>query len=232
MVLPALLIGTEAIRSNLLEQRALATLGERLGRSRTYAELETAMFDQTEAVWRYLSGLDPGARKEFQLAGEVVQFRFEHWQAGLTPEEAPLAEPVAALQRKFVAAGDSVFHLSDAGKRVEAYRYAEAELRERLQPALTALNREIYRRTRESSVQGAYQRVQAIVADERRTLTVVLVISVIVGLVAAWILAGVWSVPSANSAVPWRSWGRGTWVTQSRSDPRTRSASSRAPFSE
>jgi two-component system, NtrC family, sensor kinase len=189
MVLPALLIGTEAIRSNLLEQRALATLGERLGRSRTYAELETAMFDQTEAIWRYLSGLDPGARKEFQLSGEVVQFRFEHWQAGLTPDEAQLAEPVATLQQKFIAAGDSIFRLADRGKREEAYLYAETQLRQRLQPTLTALNREIYRRTRESSVQGAYQRVQAIVADERRTLTIVLVISVIAGLIAAWILA-------------------------------------------
>ena len=50
MVLPALLIGVEAIRSNALEQRALETLGDRLGRSRTYAELETAMFNQTEVV--------------------------------------------------------------------------------------------------------------------------------------------------------------------------------------
>jgi HAMP domain-containing protein len=189
MVLPALLIGTEAIRSNVLEQRALATLGERLGRSRTYAELETAMFDQTGAIWRYLSGMDPEAKKEFELTGEVVQYRMERWQAELGPEEAPLVDQVAAIQRQFVAVGDSVFRTFDAGHHLQAYRLAQSELQSRLQPALTALNRQIYRRTRESSVQGAYQRVQAIVADERRTLMFVFLASIVAGLLSAWFLA-------------------------------------------
>lgn len=189
MVLPALLIGTEAIRSNVLEQRALATLGERLGRSRTYAELETAMFDQGEVIWRYLSGMDPEAKKEFALHGEVVQYWFERWKAELPPADTSLAEQIAELQRQFVAAGDSAFRTFDAGRRQEAYRTAQLVLRTRLQPALTALNRQIYRRTRESSVQGAYQRVEAIVAEEQRTLLVIFLISVVAGLAAAWILA-------------------------------------------
>ncbi|HWB39998.1 MAG TPA: hypothetical protein VG500_02005, partial [Gemmatimonadales bacterium] len=74
MVLPALLVGIEAIRSNRLERRALDALGESMARTRTYAELETAMFDQGDIVWRYLSGLDPGARREFELAAEVVGY--------------------------------------------------------------------------------------------------------------------------------------------------------------
>ena len=189
MVLPALLIGTEAIRSNLLEQRALARLGERLGRSRTYAELETAMFDQTGAIWRYLSGMDPQAKREFELTGQVVQYRLERWQAEMGPEEAPLVDQVTAIQRQFVAVGDSVFRTFDAGRRAEAYRLAQNELLARLQPALTALNRQIYRRTRESSVQGAYQRVQAIVTNERRTLTLIFVVSVVAGILSAWFLA-------------------------------------------
>ena len=189
MVLPALLIGTEAIRSNLLEQRALATLGERLGRSRTYAELETAMFDQTGAVWRYLSGMDPEAKKEFELTGQVVQFRLERWQAELGPEDQPLVDQVVAIQRQFVLMGDSVFRTFDSGRRAEAFRVAQAELLTRLQPALTTLNRQIYRRTRESSVQGAYQRVQAIIAEERRTLTLIFVGSVTAGILSAWFLA-------------------------------------------
>ena len=69
MVLPALLVGAEAIRSNVLERRALQALGESMSRTRTYAELETAMFDQSEMVWRHLSGLDPTARNEFKLTG-------------------------------------------------------------------------------------------------------------------------------------------------------------------
>ena len=189
MVLPALLVGAEAIRSNLLEQRALATLGDRLGRSRTYAELETAMFDQTEVVWRYLSGMDPGAKREFTLAGQVVQVWYDRWRAEIGPEDALLADQIGNIQGQFVAVGDSVFKLFDAGQKQRAYQLARAELRERLQPALTALNRQIYRRTRESSVAGAYARVNAIVAEERRTLTVILLGSVALGLLAAWFMA-------------------------------------------
>jgi hypothetical protein len=70
MVLPALLVGAEAIRSNRLERRALQALGESMARTRTYAELETAMFDQTGVIWRYLSGMDPTAKREFSLAGD------------------------------------------------------------------------------------------------------------------------------------------------------------------
>lgn len=189
MVLPALLVGAEAIRSNLLEQRALATLGERLGRSRTYAELETAMFDQTEVVWRYLSGMDPGAKREFTLAGDVVKVWYDRWRAELGPEDQTLAEQIGAIQEQFVAVGDSVFRAFDSGHRIEAYRLAQDELRGRLQPALTALNRQIYRRTRESSVAGAYARVNAIVAEERRLLIIIVAISVTLGLVSAWFLA-------------------------------------------
>ena len=59
MVLPVLLVGAEAIRSNALERRALETLGESLTRTRTYSEVETAMFDQGEVIWRSLSGMEP-----------------------------------------------------------------------------------------------------------------------------------------------------------------------------
>jgi signal transduction histidine kinase len=189
MVLPALLIGTEAIRSNVLERRALATLGDRLGRSRTYAELENAMFDQTAVVWRYLTGMDPQARQEFELTGQVVQFRLDRWRTELGPEEAPLADQVASIQRQFVVVGDSVFRTFDAGHRAQAYQLARTELLSRLEPELTALNRQIYRRTRESSVQGAYQGVQQIVAEEQRTLTAIFLLAVVLGIAAAWLMA-------------------------------------------
>lgn len=189
LVLPAVLIGVEAIRNNALEQRALKTLGERLGRSRTYAELETAMFDQTEVIWRYLTGMDPEARREFELAGQVVQYWFARWKSELGPESAGLADQLEAIQRQFSAVGDSVFRLSDAGRRQDAYRLAQLEMRTRLQPALTALNRQVYRRTRESSVQGAFQRVNEIVAAEQRSLILILLLATVSALVAAWVIA-------------------------------------------
>lgn len=189
LLLPTLIIGIGALRGNVQERRALEELGTRLGRSRTYAELETAMFDQVEVIWRFLSGMDPQARQEFQLTGQVVQYRFDTWRAGLAPEESTLAQPVAELQRRFVAVGDSIFGLYDSGRREQAYQLAQVELRSRLQPALTTLNREIYRRTRESSVQGAFQRVQQIVVSEQRTLSLVFLAAVAAGVVVAWVLA-------------------------------------------
>src|SRR2546429_3523217 len=48
MVIPALLVGVQAIRTNGLVRGTLESLGERLARSRTYAEVEDAMFNQTQ----------------------------------------------------------------------------------------------------------------------------------------------------------------------------------------
>jgi signal transduction histidine kinase len=189
LLLPTVVIGLGALQSNVQERSALADLETRLGRSRTYAELETAMFDQVDVIWRFLSGMDPQARREFELTGQVVQYRLDTWRAELAPEESTLVQPVAALQRRFVAVGDSIFRLYDAGRRAQAYQLAQVELRSTLQPALTALNREIYRRTRESSVQGAFQRVQQIVLTEQRTLLLVFVGTVLAGVLVAWVLS-------------------------------------------
>ena len=189
MVLPALLVGAEAIRSNALERRALGALGESMARTRTYAELETAMFDQSELVWRYLSGLDDTARQEFVLTGQVVDYWQDRWRGELRPEEAALADGVAGIQRQIVVVADSVFRLADAGRREEGYRLAQRELKGRLQPALTRMNREIYRRARESSVRGAYSRLEEILADEGRTLVAIIAFSLAAGLLASWLIS-------------------------------------------
>lgn len=189
MVIPALLVGLEAIRSNALERHALETLGAGLGRSRTYAELETAMFNQGEIVWRFLTGLDLDARTELGLSAEVVDYRLAQWRGELSAEEQPMADQVAEIQRQMVAVNDSVFHLADAGHRAEAYAYARAELRNRLQPALTALNRQIYRRAREVSVQQAFDRVEEIVENERKLLVAIVLATLGLGLASAWFMA-------------------------------------------
>ena len=160
-----------------------------MARTRTYAELETAMFDQSELVWRYLSGLDPTARQEFVLTGEVVNYWQDRWRAELRPEESALADGVAGIQRQIVAVSDSVFRLADAGRREEGYRLAQRELKGRLQPALTQMNREIYRRARESSVRGAYSRLEEILADEGRTLTVIIALALVAGLIGSWLIS-------------------------------------------
>ncbi len=128
MVLPALLIGAEAIRSNRLERRALEALGESMARTRTYAELETAMFDQGEIVWRYLSGLDPGAKTEFDLAGEVVRLLAERWRAELGPNETALADGVGRIQQTSAASPTacSTSTTADAGPRRSRSRSASS----------------------------------------------------------------------------------------------------------
>ena len=190
MVLPALLVGIEAIRSNRLERRALDALGESMARTRTYAELETAMFDQGEIVWRYLSGLDPGARREFDLAAQVVGYWEQRWRAELGPGELQqLADGVTRIQADIRQVADSVFSLADGGRRPEAFALAQRELKGRLQPALTQMNREVYRRARESSVRGAYARLEEILAGEGRTLLFIIALTLAAGLLASWLIS-------------------------------------------
>lgn len=189
MAVPALLVGAGAIRSNLLERRALQALGESMARTRTYAELETAMFDQSEVIWRYLSGLDPSARKEFGLTSQVVEYWQQRWAAELRPEEAGLARGVRDIQQQIQTAADSIFRLYDAGRRQAAFTAAQAELQGRLLPALTQLNRQVYRQARESSVRGAYSRLEEILAGQKRILVLTLLLSLAGGLVGSWLIA-------------------------------------------
>ena len=189
MVLPALVVGAEAIRSNLLERRALQALGQSMARTRTYAELETAMFDQTEVIWRFLSGMDSTAKKEFQLGGQVVEYWQNRWAAELRPDEKALAESVRDIQLQIQAAGARIFDLYDAGNRQAAYTMAQQELKGRLQPALTQLNRDIYRRARESSVRGAYTRLEETLATQERILLLILVLTLAAGLLGSWLIS-------------------------------------------
>jgi signal transduction histidine kinase len=189
MVLPVLLVGAEAIRSNALERRALETLGESLTRTRTYSEVETAMFNQGEVIWRSLSGLEPRAREEFRLSGEVVDYWLDRWSSELQPDEQELAVGVRRIETEIRAVADSVFALEELGKRPEAYALAKGQLKERLLPALTEMNHQIYRRAREFSVSRAFSRVAEIVNTERTLLFWIMLLSVVAGLTGAWLIA-------------------------------------------
>jgi signal transduction histidine kinase len=189
MVLPALLVGVEAIRSNLLERRALQALGQSMARTRTYAELETAMFDQSDVIWRYLTGMDPTARNEFRLSGQVVDYWQQRWRTELSPQEMSLANGVRGIQQEIQTVADSIFRLFDSGQRLAAFTTAQRELKGRLFPALTQMNREIYRRARESSVRGAYSRLEEILASQERVLLSILILSLAGSLLGSWLIA-------------------------------------------
>jgi signal transduction histidine kinase len=189
MVVPALLIGIEAIRTNVLERDALQMLGQNMSRTRTYAELETAMFNQSEIIWRYLSGLDPHAKDEFRATGEVIRYWQQRWRSELRPNEAGLANSTEEIQHRIELVSDSVFKLYDSGQHEASYQLAQRDLRDGLLPALTQLNRDIYRQARESSVRGAYARLEEIVTGERDVLFAILAIAVIAGLLASWLIS-------------------------------------------
>src|SRR6266849_2076650 len=188
MVIPALLVGVQAIRTNALVRGTLESLGERLARSRTYAEVEDAMFNQTQVIWRYLSG-DPAAKKEFPLTEQVVAFWLDRWTAGLPPDELKLADGVRGIEKDIRAVAGQVFKLHDAGWHDAAAVLARQELVERLQPALAEVNREIYRRAREFSVQAAFTQVAGIVDAERRVLWGIIAVALAAGLLASWLIS-------------------------------------------
>src|SRR5438093_2190533 len=188
MVVPALLVGVQAIRTNALVRGTLESLGERLARSRTYAEVEDAMFNQTQVIWRYLSG-DPAARKEFPLTEQVVAFWLDRWTAELPPDELKLADGVRRIEADIRTVAGRVFTLHDAGRHDAAAVLARRELVERLQPALADVNREIYRRAREFSVQAAFTQVAGIVDRERRILWGIIALALAAGLVASWLIS-------------------------------------------
>jgi signal transduction histidine kinase len=188
MVLPTLFVGIQAIRTNALEGGTLEALGQRLAHSRTYAEVEDAMFNQTQVVWRYLSG-DPAAKKEFPLTEQVVDFWLDRWAAGLPPGDKRLADGVRRIETDIRAVAGRVFQLHDSGQREAAYLTARQEFVERLQPALAEVNREIYRQAREFSVQRAFSQVAAIVATERRVLWSIIFLALVAGLGASWLIS-------------------------------------------
>ena len=188
MVLPTLLVGVQAIRTNALEGGTLEGLRQHLAHSRTYADVEDAMFNQTQVVWRYLSG-DPAAKKEFPLTEQVVDYWLDRWSAGLPPDALKFADGVRAIEGDIRAVAARVFKLYDSGQREAAYLTARHELVERLQPALAVVNREIYRQARELSVQRAVAEVQTIVEAQRRVLWSIIVLALVVGLVASWLIS-------------------------------------------
>jgi signal transduction histidine kinase len=185
MAIPLLLVAALAYRSNRLEREALEDLGLGLGRSRTYAEVESALQAQGEIVWRALSGFEQDVPRELETNRQVASYWLERWEEGLRPEEQRFAVQVRRLRAQIDSVTDSVVALSASERREEGYRLAQRELRARLFPELTALNQEIYRQARTASVQRAFVRVEAIVDRERRLLLVIMAAAIGTGLVLA-----------------------------------------------
>jgi signal transduction histidine kinase len=185
MAIPLLMVAALAYRSNRLEREALESLGRGLGRSRTYAEVESALQAQGEIVWRALSGFEADPSRELETNRQVVTYWLDRWEAGLLPDEAHYAAQVRRLRAQIDTVTDSIMVLAARGRRDEGYGLARRELQVRLFPALTTLNHEIYRQTRTASVQRAFLRVEQIVDRERKLLFVIMAAAIATGLLLA-----------------------------------------------
>jgi signal transduction histidine kinase len=185
MVIPLLLVAALAYQGNRLEREALETLGKGLGRSRTYAEVESALQAHGEIVWRALSGFEEDVPRELATNRQVVTYWLERWEADLRPEERRYAEQVRRLRAQIDSVTDSVLVLATAGRRDEGYRLAQRELKTRLFPELTTLNHEIYRQARVATVQRAFVRVEEIVDREGRLLFIIMAAALATGLFLA-----------------------------------------------
>ena len=190
MVLPALLIGVEAIRTNIPRARRTPNArAEHGAHAHVRGARDGDVQPERDHSWRYLSGLDPNARVEFTKTGEVIKYWQQRWRSELRPNEAGLANSTEEIQRRIEVVADSVFKLYDSGQREASYRMAQRDLRDQLLPALTQLNRDIYRQARESSVRGAYSRLEEIVTRERDALIAILIVAVAAGLLASWLIS-------------------------------------------
>src|SRR5437773_212088 len=140
MVIPALLVGVQAIRTNGLVRGTLESLGERLARSRTYAEVEDAMFNQTQVIWRYLSG-DPAAKKEFPLTEQVVAYWLDRWTAGLPPDELKLADGVRGIEKDIRGGAGDLDHAIEprSSDEIGDLARAFAQMTERLRQSRAQL---------------------------------------------------------------------------------------------
>ena len=118
-----------------------------------------------------------------------MTFWLDRWTAGLPPDELKFADGVRRIESDIRTVAGRVFTLHDAGRHDAAAVLARQELVERLQPALAEVNREIYRRAREFSVQAAFTQVAGIVDAQRRVLWGIIGLALVAGLVGSWLIS-------------------------------------------
>ncbi len=189
MVVPVLLISVQAIWNNREERDALRALGESMARTRKYADLETALFRQSRQVLGFLAGMDPEAQAEFFRLETEIDERLRRWKLTLASDEADLAKDVEQLHVEMFDIGKRVIFLYQTGQRNAALTLAKTELKGRLLPALSAKNKEVYGAARAHSLQRAYARLEAILQTEQRLLSLVILLSLGLGVAASVLIS-------------------------------------------
>src|SRR5262245_17988950 len=113
MTVPLAVIGAQALWSVHQETAAMRRLQQSLARARIFAEVESSTYRKVRKVRDYLSGLDPGAKAEFQDLDAQSRSRLEEWKvAGVDPAEATLARDFETLDRQVTALAGRLFSLA------------------------------------------------------------------------------------------------------------------------
>src|SRR5574337_945614 len=189
MVVPVLLISVQAVWSNREERAALRALGESMARTRTYAELETVLFRQSRQIWGLLTGVDREAEAEFFRLEPEIAGRLRRWKLTLTADEMDLATDVEQIHAQMFDVGKRIILLHRGGQRSAALALANTELKGRLLPALSAKNKEVYGAARAHSLQRAYARLEEILQTEQRLLSLIILLSLVLGVAASVLIS-------------------------------------------
>src|SRR5574337_1822164 len=189
MVVPVLLISVQAVWSNREERAALRALGESMARTRTYAELETVLFRQSRQIWGLLTGVDREAEAEFFRLESEIKERLRRWKSTLTPDEMDLATDVEQIHVQMFDVGKRIILLHQGGQRSAALALANTELKGRLLPGLSAKNKEVYGAARAHSLQRAYTRLEEILRSEQNLLSLIILLSLALGIVASVLIS-------------------------------------------
>jgi signal transduction histidine kinase len=189
MVVPVLLISVEAIWNNREERAALRALGESMARTRTYADLETVLFRQSRQIWGLLTGIDHEAQEEFFRLEPEIGKRLRQWKLTLTPDEMDLATDVEQIHAQMFDVGKRIISLYQGGQRSAALALANTEMKGRLLPTLSAKNKEVYGAARAHSLQRAYARLEEILQTEGRLLSLIILLSLALGVAASILIS-------------------------------------------
>lgn len=190
MIIPLLLIGAQSLWSLRQETSALMALEASLGRRTIFADLENTLYGQIRQVWSYLTGWDKEAKQEFvKLNGIIVEKMAEWKRTVVDPEEARLTHELDGLHLQVKEVANKVFALHDRGKRGEAFRVAQEELKKGILPKLNQTVREIYRISRVLGFQKAFKEVKSIEHFTSRVLLTLVIGSIVLGILFAVLIS-------------------------------------------
>lgn len=190
MIIPLFLIGAQSLWSLRQETSALKALEASLERRTIFADLENTLYGQIRQVWSYLTGWDKEAKQEFIKLNGIIVEKMAKWKRTVVdPEEARLTHELEGLHLQIKEVANKVFALHDRGKRGEAFRVAQEELKKGILPKLNQTVKEIYRISRVLGFQKAFKEVNSIEHFTSRVLLTLVIGSILLGILFAVLIS-------------------------------------------